>query len=409
MGKLVSFSNSTVSVVGSVTLELRKYIMSLFPENFFKKVYIEGTLSENSMANTDEFIKSENPKLGIGYTFDLDKSNNYGHYSMHTYGDGDRTMYNKFLPVIFENKNDDIILRASLTRFKINFDIRMSANTNIQLNNIYHWLQTRLTTGDKKYLKAPINCKINNDIIKVIQLAKDFKTYEELNEYLMDNKMMIQKIRDSSAGKDIYVMAFESNLLFEFNGIDKEKTDKNGKVENQGTVRLSIDISASMPSVFYLDVKSSKADTIEPEPADLNSLMTPLFLKYTKFRPPEMIENLERFAFEYYVSSDTDEPDDILDLKDVFIEEGYESTLDLITTFKDYTNFNEIFKIKVYRDEKLLPDDEYYIDTRDFTLVTKDAYKNYSHVFGLYVDKLKLNKYVKEKLPMKKDFLEMYK
>ena len=83
-------------------------------------------------------------------------------------------------------------------------------------------------------------------------------------------------------------MAFESNLLFEFNGIDKEKTDKNGKVENQGTVRLSIDISANMPSVFYLDVKSNKADDIEPEPADLNSLMTPIFLKYTKFRPPDI-------------------------------------------------------------------------------------------------------------------------
>jgi hypothetical protein len=285
----------------------------------------------------------------------------------------------------------------------------MSANTNIQLNNIYHWLQTRVTAGDKKYLKAPINCKVNNDIIKLIQIAKGFKTYEELNEYLMNNKVLLQKVRDSSTGRDIYSMVFESNLLFEFDSVDKEKTDKNGKVENQGTVRMSINISANMPSIFYLDIKTNKIDEFQPDPPDLNSLMTPLFLKYTRFTPPEFLNNMERVTFEYYVSSDLDEPDDVLELEDVFKNEGYETTLDLVRMFKDYTIFNEIFKVKVYRDEKELADTEYYINTTDFTLVTKDAFKNYSHVFGLYVDKLKLNKYLKEKLALRKDFLEMYK
>lgn len=406
--RLAVYANSTVSTVGSVTLELKKYILGLFPPNFFKKVYIEGTLAENKLSEGDDFSKSENPKLAIQYTFEIDKTRNFGHFTMHSFVDGDLPIYVDSLPIIFENTKDNIFLRTSLTRFKILFDFKIAGNTNLQINNMYHWLMTKMNVGDKRFLPVVINTKISNDVIKLIQLRKGFTTYEELQDYLKTHNCIIERIKESASGNYIYVMYFHSNLLLDFQSLDKEKTDKTGKVENQGLVTFSIEASGNMPSVFYLDL--SVPDNYIPEEVDLNSLMSPLYMEFSKFVPKENIEDgFTRLLHEKFISSIEDQ-DDILELEDIFMETEYQDVIRHALTNKKYVELEQMFRIKLYRDREDVPSDKYLFDYETLSLLTINSYKNYTYDFAIYKHNLNINNYIHQYFNFKpNDFLNRYK
>lgn len=409
-------ASSTLSnIVGNATVMVKEFIEGLFPEGYFKSVYIDTTMSSLQMQkNPDEVYKREKPFLVLRPRVAIDDSHIFGRLPDWTY----TTYYNytdgkdRYLPV-FADELERIYVYAAPNRIKINYDIEVHCSTKMQQINVAHFLKNAARHKGYFYIYNTImETEVPKLFIKLISNLRGHdlscpEDHAEFINYLETNSQsfITEKIKASNASP-CYFYKYKVNLLSLFedfpemdDGEEKEQINTNFRVID----RFSIDFT--IPANFFLETKKViQPEFIERNKWDVVDLDDKVVLNYAMKLIPDktFVENGKVYTFlskQGYITDDengiriTDERNekyakklytngvihadtgqtyylrcntmDILDLRGFFTQDN----LKVINYCKKYhLNLNKVFKFRVYENNSRIKDDNIFIDWDTFEL-----------------------------------------
>lgn len=261
---------SASTLISSVTSEVKKYLHSKFPKDFFKATYVDTseTLTEqkkndkyNNLASKKPYpIMTITPEISLDDPIGgMDKSMHLSSPNLYLRKDLSRVQSKLLL-----DPDDEITLYYTADYITTNFNISIITNSFIRSTDLAFFLKSKFQEGFFQYLnERPIDMEIPKSFIKAIA---DIKGYDLNNDEDMDNLRLyliagsrgadsIKKRVNFGTGKVCFFSEKLSNLLVLFTDLDvPSSVVRDSQVEGDYTITFRLQVSTYLPNAFILQL-----------------------------------------------------------------------------------------------------------------------------------------------------------
>lgn len=273
----VTFVQSVASastMISSLANEASQFVLSKFPKNYFKHVFIDTSQTVTQRAYNEKYSKTANkiryPSMTITPVMSLDdpiggmeKSMHMSSPNLYLRRDIDRTMGR----IVVDPKNRFAVYYSS-DYITTNFDFKITVNTYIQNVNASMYMKSRFQPGFFQYYN---NRKIETEIPKSLIVAmSDILGYDMSNSDDMDALRLyligtgktvdsVLKKINTGTSKECFFLNKEQNLLVLMNDLDcPPSVIKDGQSEGEYTITFRLQISTWIPNAFILKMNKDK-------------------------------------------------------------------------------------------------------------------------------------------------------
>ena len=388
-------ASSISHMYGNVTALARDYLISLFPKNYIKSVYVD-TMDLSEELEDDDVIRKEKPILSIKPEFNIEMdATSVGRlpdWQYRNYFLFQNTSVS-YVP-IFGDVENNLYIYSIPQRQKISFDLSITLNTKMKALNTAVYLRERVLHKGYFYLnRVNLETEIPKNII--INLAKarniDLNTDEgniELMDYLNthSNNKIVRK-KHLSSGIYQYCYCFNVNVLTMFpetpqvdDGESDGQIDKDFKV----TSRLEFEFTCPFNYIFESGENFTISELDDDELACL--LDDKIVVTPTISKPPIQKEDkkeMKLILWEGYIVENNIV--DILELAPVMRE----SVKEVVKYCKDNNKeelINELFNVELYKDNYKLPEESYKFNWDTYELMNIKADIDATYFVGIYMD-----------------------
>jgi len=272
--RLVQSVASASTLISSITGEIREYILSKFPKNFFRSIYIDTAETIQAQTRNDKFNKNLNklpyPNMSITPEISLDspiegmeKSPVLNSPNIFLRKDM-KSFYKKIL--LDPERKYSVYYTSDYITTNLNFKI--TTNKFIQNADLAYFIKSRFQQGFFQFLNDKyINTEIPKTYIKIIAdiLGLNMQSPEDMTEmelYLMStgtHEDIIRKKINLTTGKVGFFVNEKSNLLTLLTDIDAPGSIIREQMsEGEYTIRFRVQVSAWLPNSFIFSIDKSR-------------------------------------------------------------------------------------------------------------------------------------------------------
>ena len=270
---------SASTMISSVAIEAKDFVVSKFPKNFFKHIYVDTSQTITQINYNSRYSKTANkipyPSLAVTPAMSLDDPIGGMERNMHLSSpnlyirrDIDRTQNR----LIMDPDNQFAVYYSS-DYVTTNFDFKIITNTYVSNVDIAYYLKSRFQPGFFQYLNNRfIQTEIPKSLIMVIADIfgydlSDNDDMDKLRLYLMGTgktENMIQKKLNPATGKQCFFLEKDENFLVLFTDLDcPPSIIKDNQVEGEYTINFRLQISCHMPNAFILRISKDRLREID--------------------------------------------------------------------------------------------------------------------------------------------------
>lgn len=308
---------SASTMVSSVAHEAKQYILSKFPKNFFRHIYIDTSNTVVQQNYNDKYNKNANkipyPSMGITPEISLDdpigamqKGLHLSSPNLYLRRDVNRT-YKKLVL----DADDQFGIYYTSDYITTNFNFKIITNSFIQNTDTAFFLQSRFQRGFFQFVNS---CPILTEVPKTfIRLISDIKGWnldrptdiDSLRLFLIGTSKQpecIQRRVNLSTGKNCFFLNELENLLVLFDDLDcPASINRENQVEGEYIITFRLQVSCWLPSAFIFSLKKKTIKQLEEETVNLIDAGEPLesgFYSTTVLTNQEILNRKETIYFE---------------------------------------------------------------------------------------------------------------
>ena len=402
-------TTSISSLIGNVSLIIKEWLVDLFPEDLFKRVFIDTSMSTKDYIHDpdDVYNKAGFPYLVIKPRFSFGEDTFMGrlpdwmccnYYSF-------RKLNENYVPV-FADYDNEVFMYSVPDRIKITFEIDIVCATKMEQMNIAQFLKmSALHKGYfylfDKHLETQVPklfIKVLNDITKYDLNNQD--EHIEFTDYLetRSQEFITEKFNPATSDPEYYYY-YNTNLLMYFqdypevdDGEQKEHSKTNFKVTD------TLDVEFWVPSNFFFETKQKVNPKEYKLGWDIQDFGQNVKLVYTMQLFPEKVYKKFDYTFEFYKKQAYITDENIIDNKD---------TIDLKFMFKrdlrDVANYcdkykidiDTVFDLRLYEEFREVNPENIIMDWKTFIMTHENAIPNTTYHLFLYINYAEFNRILK--------------
>lgn len=272
---------SASTMISSVAVEAKNYIVSKFPDNFFKHIYIDTSQTVTQQSYNEKYSKTANkipyPSMTITPIMSLDdpiggmeKTMHLSSPNLYLRKDINRT-YNKLVV----DPDQQFAIYYTSDYITTNFDFKITLNTYIQNVNTAFYLKSRFQQGFFQYLNHKyLQTEIPKSLIRLIADIKDYDLSDKddmdsLRLYLIGtskSEKTIQKKINTGTSKQCFFLNQPQNLLVLFTDLDcPPSVIREAQVEGEYVINFRLQVSCWVPNAFILNINRKKLNQLSEE------------------------------------------------------------------------------------------------------------------------------------------------
>lgn len=380
---------------GTITSIVIDYFKSKFPENYFKREFVNTEMSLNGLRKIRSDImrvKAHKPILIVQPVIDFNDmpefiNNNIMNSTLIEIYDNRRPSYD--LMGVFQDYERDIYLQAKVSRYKIRYEFTIILETDMQAINVCNYLMSTIRHEHPFRMGKMTEIEVPNFIIN--QLSSDSEIpiiNPELNSrgefltYLNSNSHypFLYKFQ-TSTGNPMYFLYVDNTLTLLFN--DKpsmDRSSRNNMIKGTASITESLNVEFNTISTFYY---TSGNEPITKAP-DLNDIITNTTIIIDRIPMIELTKTNELgwrlYSSVLYEVEDVNDRVSIRELIDADI-------IKCIDYNKENGVDNNIFlDIRIVNGDGPMPIDDYSFDWDTYELVTSNNKINTTYRIAIYVN-----------------------
>lgn len=259
---------SASTLISSLAAEARQYIISKFPKDYFKHIYIDTSETVAQQSYNDHYNRNANkipyPSLSITPEISLDdpiggleKSLHLSSPNLYLRKDIERT-YKKLVV----DPDSDYAIYYTSDYITTNFNFKIITNSFIRNTDIAFYLKSKFQNGFFQYLNNKnIQSEIPKTFIRVIADLKDWDLDNEndmtsLRLYLMGSTLgsqNIEKKKNLTTGKMCFFLQDKTNLLTLFTDLDcPSSIIRDNQTESEYIITFRFQVSTWIPNAFIM-------------------------------------------------------------------------------------------------------------------------------------------------------------
>jgi hypothetical protein len=272
--RLVQTVASASTLISSLTGEIREYILSRFPKDFFKSIYIDTAETIQAQNRNDKYNRSLNklpyPTMGITPEITIDSPIEGMEKSPHLSSPNLylRKDMKSFYKRILLDPQRKYSLYYTSDYVTINYNFKITTNKFVQNADLVMFLKSRFQQGFFQFLNGKyINTEIPKTYIKIISdimgyNLDDTEDMIDMELYLMatgtQDDIVKRKI-NLMTGKTGFFVNEKSNLLTLFTDLEAPGSIiRDSMSEGEYTISFRVQVSAWLPNSFILSMDKSK-------------------------------------------------------------------------------------------------------------------------------------------------------
>ena len=417
-----AYTSSSVTY-GNVASFIKNYIISKFPQNFFKYKTISTELSYRNIlqqlkeSENLELSKRHKPYLivkpmiqsmnnGDLYLFDTPMTKNYFDIE---YGMDKRHLF----PVIKDKENGYNLL-FKLNRDKFEFDITVTVGTLIQQIDWYKYMLNEFTWENPMAMSTAFEALIPRDIIFHISNLINIPLNEETNIKQFLNKLnqysaypITYKMRNATS-KDEFFMYYNHQLLVTLTDLTIEEGNKKDMVDDTYNITFHISTEFNLPGSFILtgtkpDLYNASLKLLVKD--DINNKtdsmhICPLYTMHNMFSDFTSRIDGFRLLISSIVAIDKKNKSgkEIADLSGIFSKEETKVIKDNIGFI---SNVDTLVRVIMTEDGIPMDKDRYYVDWNTMQLHFFDVEPTSTYRVFIYQNSIKFNDAIIENMDNK--------
>lgn len=402
--KYVSILGSPAHTYGNALAYIQKWLVDLFPKDFFKTFHINSKLASRQLRSTkSEFLKKERPMLVLRPRIDFEGSEFLRNTPLtKRMSDIAPTYDYGALQEFFRDVKRGYEIRYQMNRYSMYIDCIVIVDTYIKAVNMMHYIKESSRIDIPFLLQTCLESYIPNDLIRVMSNISgipvknsDGTTYDFL-QYLNQNSVfpITYKLQGSTGNREFF-RYYPVRMDAIITDLALDDGDQTGMVQSSFQISFSIKLEFNTSGMFFLfsnkDIPWNMDNLTETNDIGPNSNLVPLFtdviLKEDVLLQPGW--NLWKAAS--IILEQKKERVDINELINTSIKTAAEYYI---------TNglpIEEIIDIKIRRQGKLLHyGEDYVIDYKTFeVLFENETYGYYTYRILICTNIEKINDLVK--------------
>jgi len=272
--RLVQSVASASTLISSLTGEIREYILSKFPKNFFKSIYIDTAETIQAQNRNDKYNRSLNklpyPTMGITPEISIDSPIEGMEKSPHLSSPNlflrkDMKSFYKRILLDTERKYSLYYTSDYITT---NYNFRITTNKYIQNADLIYFMKSNFQQGFFQFLNDKyINTEIPKTYIKIISDIMGYNLDDsddmiEMELYLISTGVqedIVRKKINLMTGKTGFFVNEKSNLLTLFSDLEAPGSIiRDGMSEGEYTINFRVQVSTWLPNSFILSINKQK-------------------------------------------------------------------------------------------------------------------------------------------------------
>jgi hypothetical protein len=272
--RLVQSVASASTLISSLTGEIRQYILSKFPKDFFKSIYIDTAETIQSQNRNDKYNKNLNklpyPTMGITPEISIDSPIEGMEKSPHLSSPNlflrkDMKSFYKRILLDTERKYSLYYTSDYITA---NYNFRITTNKYIQNADLTYFMKSNFQQGFFQFLNDKyINTEIPKTYIKIISdimgyNLDDSDDMTEMELYMIatgTQEDIVRKKINLMTGKTGFFVNEKSNLLTLFTDLESPgSVIRDGMSEGEYVLNFRVQVSTWLPNSFIFSIDKNK-------------------------------------------------------------------------------------------------------------------------------------------------------
>jgi hypothetical protein len=272
--RLVQSVASASTLISSITGEIREYILSKFPKNFFRSIYIDTAETVQAQGRNDKYNKNLNklpfpnmsitPEISIDSPIEgMEKGNHLSSPNLFLRKD----MKSYYKKILLDPTRKYAVYYTS-DYITMNFNFKITTNKFIQNADLTYYIKSRFQQGFFQFLNDKyINTEIPKTYIKIIAdilglNPDDSDDMTELELYFISTGTqddIVRKKANLATSKIGFFVNEKSNLLTLLTDLDAPGSIIREQMsEGEYTIRFRVQVSAWLPNSFILSMDKEK-------------------------------------------------------------------------------------------------------------------------------------------------------
>jgi hypothetical protein len=272
--RLVQSVASASTLISSLTGEIREYILSKFPKDFFRSIYIDTAETIQAQGRNDRYNKNLNklpfPNMSITPEISLDSPIEGMEKSPHMSSPNLflRKDMKSFYKRILLDPQKKYSMYYSSDYITANYNFKITTNKFVQNADLTYFLKSRFQQGFFQFLNDRyINVEIPKTYVKIVAdilglNPDDSDDMAELELYLMATGVyedVIRKKNNLMTGKIGFFVNEKSNFLTLLTDINAPGSIIRDQMsEGEYTITFRVQVSAWLPNSFILSIDKNK-------------------------------------------------------------------------------------------------------------------------------------------------------
>lgn len=402
-------SSSVSSLYGNIGCAIRELILSKFPYEYFKYTNVSSEVAFRNMrrqfgSNTNtEISKRKRPYLIIQPQYQEPDPDGFLQNIPLTKNEMD-VQYgvdSRYLFWVLKDPDNMYNLKFKLNRDRIEYEVTVSVNTQMQQLDIYKAMINQMTWDRWTYYPAALESVIPKTMMKYISKLCGLdidRTPELVPQFIrhvnsVASYPITYKLRNASA-TDEYFMYYTHNLMVLFQDLNLGTGNQKGMLNESFDITFKVTVEFNLPGLYILEGDVQKLNELKvllvtdtPEEAITEYIplysVTNLFNKY-----PKMIDGMALFA-SYIFNTDAGKgTEDILDLKDHF---DSEHRMAIALQVKNNVPPETFSKLIILKDGKELAPDKWKMDWMTMRLYIYEPDDRASYRLMIYLNMESIN------------------
>ncbi len=272
--RLVQSVASASTMISSITGEIREYILSKFPRNFFRSIYLDTAETVHAQGRNDKYNKTLNklpfPNMSITPEISLDspiqgmeKSQALNSPNLFLRKDL-KSFYKKIL--LDPQKKYSVYYTSDY--LTTNFNFKITTNKFVQNADLVHFIKSRFQQGFFQFLNDRyVNTEIPKTYVKIIAdilglNPDDPEDMTELELYFISTGTsddIVRKKINLMTGKVGFFVNEKSNFLTLLEGIEAPGSIIREQMsEGEYVITFKVQVSAWVPNSFILSMDKNR-------------------------------------------------------------------------------------------------------------------------------------------------------
>lgn len=271
---------SLAHTYGNIATFANSFLLSLFPPNYFKTNYINSTIAYRDFAtynnNRQQFIKKQKPMLIMKPRIEMDVQDelpiNQTYLAQRIYDINNDDIETGNLQNFFFDKDNKRQIQFLLNALRINFDVTIAVETQMEQINLAHYFKNRVRQGWEMTKVVGLESYISRDIMYL--LAKDagfedvFTTSKEERigeflSYVNNNSMYPVTLKYKNAsGRHEFFRYHHSHVNMAITGLSIDDPSKKNMVSDECLITFSLRCDFNTAGLY---VYLSNNDTVFEE------------------------------------------------------------------------------------------------------------------------------------------------